>query len=158
QDVAEEPTLPLRAVMALAAERDLVARQYANGFREVFDEGVPALRRGLEQTQSLEAAIIACHLHLLATFPDSLIARRRGRAEAEEVNDRARRIRDAGGPHTCAGRQALAELDAWLRAEGHARNPGATADLVTASLFVALREGTIPLPFPFPWSAGVGHE
>src|SRR5262245_13581537 len=34
QDVSIEPTLPLREVMALAADRDLVARQYANGFRE----------------------------------------------------------------------------------------------------------------------------
>ena len=32
QDVTGEPTLPLREVMALAADRDLVARQYANGF------------------------------------------------------------------------------------------------------------------------------
>jgi triphosphoribosyl-dephospho-CoA synthase len=33
QDVADEPTQTLREVMALAAERDLVARQYAGGFR-----------------------------------------------------------------------------------------------------------------------------
>ena len=42
QDVADEPTMPLRQVMALAADRDLVARQYADGFATVFDEGVPA--------------------------------------------------------------------------------------------------------------------
>src|SRR5262249_34362575 len=47
QDIREEPTKDLRAVMALAAERDLVARQYANGFHEVFHEGVPALCQGL---------------------------------------------------------------------------------------------------------------
>ena len=47
QDIAEEPTLPLRAVMALAADRDLVARQYADGFREVFDGALPALRKVL---------------------------------------------------------------------------------------------------------------
>ena len=45
QDIAEEPTMPLRAVMALAADRDLIARQYANGFREVLDEALPALRK-----------------------------------------------------------------------------------------------------------------
>src|SRR5262249_39315561 len=43
QDVRGQPTLPLREVMALAADRDLVARQYANGFREVFDIGLPEL-------------------------------------------------------------------------------------------------------------------
>ena len=31
--------------MALAADRDLVARQYANGFRETFNDAVPALCR-----------------------------------------------------------------------------------------------------------------
>ena len=31
--------------MALAADRDLVARQYANGFREVFEDGVPGSAR-----------------------------------------------------------------------------------------------------------------
>ena len=35
QDVADEPTMTLREVMALAADRDLVARQYAGGFQEV---------------------------------------------------------------------------------------------------------------------------
>ena len=49
QDIVDEPTQPLRATMALAAERDQIARQYANGFRDVFVEGVPALLAGYEQ-------------------------------------------------------------------------------------------------------------
>ena len=52
---------------------------------------------------------------------------------------------------------ALAELDAWLRAEGNRRNPGTTADLVTACLFIALREGSITLPPSVPFSAGEDH-
>ena len=51
-----------------------------------------------------------------------------------------------------AGWTALRDLDAWLRAEGHARNPGSTADLVTACLFVALREGVLTLPNDLPWA------
>ena len=46
------------------------------------------------------------------------------------------------------------KLDTWLRAKRNERNPGTTADLVTASLFAALREGIIPLPCPYPWSHG----
>ena len=45
-----------------------------------------------------------------------------------------------GGVGTPAGRAAYDGFDRWLRADGHARNPGTTADLVTACLFVALRE------------------
>ena len=46
-------------VMALAADRDLVARQYANGFRDVFDEALPALRRCSTPGGSIETAIVA---------------------------------------------------------------------------------------------------
>ena len=155
QDVATEPTQTLAQVMALAAGRDLVARQYANGFREVFDEGVPALSRALDWVAFVEDAVIACHLHLMACCPDSLIARKRGPAEAEESARRARQVLDRGWPAHPAGRAALDELDGWLRADGHARNPGTTADLVAACLFVALREGIMALPSRLPWSAAL---
>jgi triphosphoribosyl-dephospho-CoA synthase len=149
QDVHDEPTLPLRRVMALAADRDLVARQYADGFRAVLEEGVPALLRGLEETGCLEGAVIACHLRLLANHPDSLVVRKRGAEEAAEGSRRARHVLAAGWPGA-----ALDDLDAWLRAEGHARNPGTTADLVAACLFVALEERSIALPPRYPWSLG----
>ena len=38
------------------------------------------------------------------------------------------------------------EFDAWLRADGHRRNPGTTADLIAASLFAAFRDGILPMP------------
>ena len=144
--------------MALAADRDLIARQYANGFREVFDDGVPAVLEGLERTGSLEGAIIHAHLHLMARHPDTLIARKRGAAEAEESARRARAVLDAGWPDGREAWAALRRLDAWLRAEGRGRNPGTTADLIAACLFVLLREGRITLPLSVPWPAGFDHD
>ena len=94
QDVRETPTQTLREVMAFAADRDLVARQYANGFREVFAEGVPALQRGLKETGTLEDAIITCHMHLLSHYPDSLIARKCGKELA--------RMKPAAVPPPCS--------------------------------------------------------
>jgi triphosphoribosyl-dephospho-CoA synthase len=157
QDASGEPTVPLREVMALAADRDLIARQYADGFREVFDDGAPAILEGIERTGSMEGAIIYAHLHLMARHPDTLIARKWGQAEAAESAARARAVLDAGWPHA-AGRAALADLDAWLRAEGRRRNPGTTADLIAASLFVLLHEGKIALPLSLPWSAEAGQR
>ena len=151
QDVRSEPTLPLREAMALAAERDLVARQYVNGFAEVFDEGTPELLRALAQLGSLENAIVRTHLHLMARVPDTLILRKRGSADADESARRARQVLDAGWPHGSRARDAFAAFDAWLRAVGHAHNPGTTADLVTACLYVLLRDGTIGLPLTVPW-------
>jgi triphosphoribosyl-dephospho-CoA synthase len=157
QDVRYEPTARLTELMALAADRDTVARQYASGFHEVFD-GVSNLCRDLEDIGNLEDAIITLHLAWMSWYPDSLIARKRGREEAEEAACRAERVFAAGWPwDPAASRAALADLDAWLRAEGHSRNPGTCADLVTACLFVALREGRIQLPPQFPWHAGTGH-
>jgi triphosphoribosyl-dephospho-CoA synthase len=152
QDIGQEPTLPLRQVMALAADRDLIARQVANGFREIFELGVPALGNGLEYTGSLEGAIIYTQLRLLRDAPDTLIARKRGLAEAAEASRRAHVVLAEQWPHTHTGQAALADFDAWLRAEGNSRNPGATADLIAATLFVLLRERTLCLPLPYPWN------
>ncbi len=148
QDVAEEPTVTLREAMRLASGRDLIARQYADGFAEVFDAALPALRDVLAAGRPLETAIVASSLALLAVHPDTLIARKRGEAEAREASRRAAAVLVAGWPDRAEGIARFDELDAWLRSEGHARNPGATADLVTAALFAALRDGTIEMPRP----------
>jgi triphosphoribosyl-dephospho-CoA synthase len=153
QDVHDEPTKPLRQVMALAAGRDLVARQYANGFAEVLDDGLPALLSALQRTGSLEGAIIVAHLHLMANHPDTLIARKCGHDLAAEAARRAQQVLDLDWPQHREAWTRLDELDAWLRADGHARNPGTTADLVTACLFTALRQGRITLPLAHPWAA-----
>src|SRR5581483_10206744 len=58
QDVRSEPTVTLLEAMKLAADRDLIARQYANGFADVFDFGLPALLAGFERFGCIEAAII----------------------------------------------------------------------------------------------------
>ncbi len=152
QDVADEPTVTLRQAMALAADRDLIARQYADGFPLVLGEGLPILRRHLNAGRALEPAIVATHVELLANHPDSLIARKLGLEVAREASRRARRALDAGLTPA-----ALAALDAWLRADGRRRNPGTTADLVAAVLFAALREGAIPLPRPVGPAAWTGE-
>ena len=144
--MAIEPEVTLLDAMRLAADRDLIARQYANGFREVFEVLLPALKTAIDRGFGLESAIIAAHLTSMARFPDSLIARKLGAEIAEESSRRARDVLASGWPKTEESRRKLAEFDFWLRADGHARNPGATADLVAAAIFAALRGGLISLP------------
>lgn len=146
QDVSQRPTGTLREVMQLAAERDLIARQYATDFRLVLQTGVPWLAACRDFETGWEQAIIGLQLALLAENPDSLIARKCGMELALEASRRARAILDAGWPENAASRTILSEFDTWLRADGNRRNPGTTADLVTASLFAALREGVIRPP------------
>src|ERR671938_633469 len=86
------------------------------------------------------SAIVEAFLALLAAVPDTLIERKRGRAAAERVSAEAAAVLAAGGVRSDAGRSALARFDASLRRDGNALNPGTTADLATAVLFVALLE------------------
>jgi len=150
QDVADKPTGTLGEVMALAADRDLIARQYTNGFRDVIEFGVPALLDGWARFGRVETAILACQLQWLSRFPDSLIVRKLGPAVAREAMQRAQAV-DLAAP---GGWERYAEFDRWLRADGHKRNPRTTADLVTACLFVALRERRMEHTMPF--DSGVG--
>lgn len=43
QDVHEAPSITLRQAMALAGERDLIARQYRDGYAELFEIGLASL-------------------------------------------------------------------------------------------------------------------
>jgi len=146
QDLGSEPTLTLRAVMSLAAERDLVARQYQNGFHEVLCEGLPALRESLHDGQALETAIVAAYLHLLAKHPDSLITRKHGPDVSNEVSRRAAGIHAAGWPVREQAREICDDFDRWLRQPANRYNPGTTADLVTASVCAGLMDQSIRLP------------
>jgi triphosphoribosyl-dephospho-CoA synthase len=88
-------------------------------------------------------AIVELHVRLLGAVPDTLIARKRGAEAAARVSAGARDVIAAGGVRTAAGRRALRSLDASLRESGNALNPGTTADLVTAAVFVAVLEGML---------------
>lgn len=140
EDVATAPTVSLREAMALAADRDSVAREYATDFAVTFDVGSLALRRARSAGLDWADATVECYLRILAAVPDTHIARKLGRDEAETVSRRARAVAEAGGVRTEAGRRELQAFDAELRGPTNARNPGTTADLTCAALFVVILE------------------
>ncbi|HWG52730.1 MAG TPA: triphosphoribosyl-dephospho-CoA synthase [Gemmatimonadaceae bacterium] len=141
QDVATAPTLTLRDAMSLAAERDGIAREYATEFRTTFEHGAPAVARARADGLSWNDSVVETFLTLLAAAPDTHIARKLGLNEAQEVSHRAARVLAAGGVRTGAGRAAIVQLDGYLRDSRNARNPGTTADLCAAAIFVALLGG-----------------
>jgi triphosphoribosyl-dephospho-CoA synthase len=149
-DVWGDAPRDLVAAMRLAADRDLVARQYANGFCEVLDWVVPVLRECATDTRlSLAESIILAHVRMMAEYPDSLIARKCGAIAAAKAAALAKSVLAAGTPGTPEYASALADLDFWLRADGNRRNPGTTADLIAAGLFACLRDGVFCPPLPF---------
>lgn len=133
-------TTCLREAMAFACDRDSVAREYVTGFEITFGLGLESLRRTWNAGHSFSDCVVQTFLAVLAQVPDTLIARKKGRATAEAVSRRASEVLAAGGCLSHYGREELVRFDVELRDEGHRLNPGTTADLVTASLFVFLTE------------------
>ncbi|HVU88360.1 MAG TPA: triphosphoribosyl-dephospho-CoA synthase [Pirellulales bacterium] len=148
-DVTGPAPSDLLHAMRLAADRDLVARQYVNDFADVFDVVVPAIRAGVEADWPLADTIVHAHLTTMARHPDSLIARKCGAPVAAQAAHMAEQVLQAGRPGEQAYHEAASDFDFWLRADGHRRNPGTTADLVTGGLFVALRDAIIEPPLRF---------
>ncbi|MBI5761009.1 MAG: triphosphoribosyl-dephospho-CoA synthase [Planctomycetales bacterium] len=165
EDVSTEPTGTLLDVMRLAADRDLIAKQYAMEFSLVVNDGVELLQLfASDFAQRWEQAIIHLQMTLLIRFQDSLITRKCGRAEAREVQRSAFladlfvqefRITQRTFPGVLPTTsqpfdywrvRGIREFDFWLRSDGHRRNPGTTADLIAASLFAAFRDGIVPMP------------
>jgi triphosphoribosyl-dephospho-CoA synthase len=142
-DVRSEPAVGLRDAMASAAGRDSIASEYTTDYALTFQTAIPALVAALGDGLAVREAIVELHLRLLDAVPDTLIARKRGAEAAARVSAGARDVLAAGGVRTADGRRALRSFDAALREPGNALNPGTTADLVTATLFVALVEGML---------------
>jgi triphosphoribosyl-dephospho-CoA synthase len=148
-DIAGDAPDDLIYAMRLAADRDLIARQYANAFQEIFDVALPALADGLARGWPLGHTIVRTQLRLMANFPDSLICRKCGPEIARQSATMAAAALAAGEPGEAAYERNLADFDFWLRSDGHRRNPGTTADLIAAGLFAALLTGIIELPVTF---------
>lgn len=133
--------ITLLDAMEPARDRDAVAREYVTGFEVTFELGYTALHRLWQQGWRFSDAIPETFLTILAHVPDSLIARKNGTAIAEHVSELAKEILERGGSHPDSRRRDLLRLDHVLRDPQHLMNPGTTADLVTAALFVLLTEG-----------------
>ncbi len=146
-DVTEAPPQSLLAAMRLAAERDFVARQYANDFADVFDHVVGPIVAMCARGHSLTLAIIDTYLRLIAQFGDSLIARKCGHAVSDEAAAIAQQVLAAGAPGEENYHEALGDFDFWLRCDGHRRNPGTSADLIAAGLYAIFRDELVPPPW-----------
>ncbi|MFO0977166.1 MAG: triphosphoribosyl-dephospho-CoA synthase [Planctomycetaceae bacterium] len=140
QDVGSQPTETLTACMKLASDRDLIARQYVTSFRDVLTTGVDLWRACQQTGTSSRSQVTTLALRLLSMFPDSLIQRRCGESEAISIQKMAQEIIEAGWPTTSLSQSLYANFDRYLRADGHHRNPGTTADMVAAILFASKRD------------------
>ena len=133
-DLAEPPPDDLLAAMRLAAPHDAIARLWADGYDSLFAGLVADLEAALGRGLALDDAIVHSFLAQLAREPDSLIARKHGLPVAVEVSRRA--------SVALAQPQTIPEFDRFLRSPRRL-NPGTTADLTAAALYILVRSGRL---------------
>ena len=141
EDVHDAPTIDLRAAMALSAGRDLIARQYRDGYADLFNMALPALGprfacptgAGCESPDAATTASVQqLYVALVGAFPDSHIVRKHGEAVAHTVMASAQAWRGVADTDVSP---AFAAWDESLKARGI--NPGTSADLTVATLMIS---------------------
>lgn len=139
-DIADSAPADLLLAMKQAADRDAVARQFATGFEDVFRRMRPKFDSYLFRGCELDDAICRLQVDWLASEDDGLIVRKCGVELAKQVRTRAAAVRDEADswPEAIARLDSYLALDEFLRADGHRRNPGTTADLIAATLLTKL--------------------
>ena len=128
-DAIERENLTLYNIMEISTPNDTLAREWIEGFPRTF-RGADILEKRFKSGHSLNDSIVYTFLSLLGDIPDALIEKKFGRELAGEVSSASKQVLNSG---------RVAEFDEYLI--GKEINPGTTADLVIASLFITLLGG-----------------
>jgi len=129
-DEIERRGLTLYDIMKMSAGQDGIAQEWVRGFPRTF-AGARMLAEKVKE-MGINDAIVHSYLTLLAERPDTLVQKKFGSSVAEEVSRKASAVlkeRDIG---------AIRRFDDEL-IRGRV-NPGTTADIIAAALFVHLLE------------------
>lgn len=134
-DVHAMPDVNLLEAMRAAADRDMVARQYACGYQDILN-AMPYFDGLLQRWGRPAWATSALYLHFLSSFPDSHIVRKFGHEIAEGVRQEAatywKALEHCDNPKTYL--RPLLDFDRELKTRGI--NPGTSADLVVSTLYL----------------------
>ncbi len=136
-DIQNAPPQSIREAMRYAATtepQDSIAALWGFGYQSLWDNAVSDLQNYETRAATWEQSIVNTALAQLARTPDSLITRRHGRQESLRVSSEA------------AALLAIPEQDRFTAIEAFdwrlrhpcRINPGTTADLVAAALYVHL--------------------
>lgn len=127
-DEIRQRMMTLFDVMLYSAKNDMVAREWINGF-QLTRQGADLLKTHGCGPDS----IVLTFLDLLATEPDTFIIKKHGKDAAWEVMQKAQDVRE--------GLRDLVTFDQECIDAGI--NPGSIADIMIASIYIALGEGWV---------------
>ncbi|AXR78050.1 triphosphoribosyl-dephospho-CoA synthase [Natrarchaeobaculum sulfurireducens] len=133
----EDRGLTLFDILERGVPGDDVAREWVTGFERSF----AAANQLADANGALSERTASVFLSLLGDRPDTLVAKRSGEAIAAEVTDRAAALADRNAVQT-----DRAAVDAFAdELVEHGINPGTTADVTAAGLFIALEHDILEI-------------
>lgn len=136
-DVREIPKVSLLTIMQSAQDKDRIAWQYANEFRDIMEFGLTRYADAMIKWVNPAWSATALYLVFMMQYPDTHVVRKFGLSFSESLRQEAvefeRMHRAAENPKLV--QKSLLEWDASLKQRGI--NPGTSADLTVATLLVS---------------------
>ncbi|PXF50584.1 MAG: triphosphoribosyl-dephospho-CoA synthase [Candidatus Methanophagaceae archaeon] len=126
--------LSLFDILSISAPYDLISRELVGGFEKSFRYAALIADFIRDKRLQLNDAITHAYLNLLAEEEDTFVKMKFGADKSRYVKERAKGIVDRG-----YRREELEEFDHELIKAGI--NPGSSADLIAAALFIAILQG-----------------
>lgn len=123
-------------VLEISAGWDRLANELTNQMPVCFEIGYPTFSQFLETSDDVDAvnkATVLTFISILSKIPDTLISRKYGDEVAESVSQKADEILKFKDDDSFV--EKLLEFDNYLY--GNKYNPGTTADLTAASIFLS---------------------
>ena len=124
--------MPFYELLTISASYDLISRELVEGFELTFKHA--ALIADFARNKPINDAITHADIHLLAEEEDTFITMKFGSERSRYVKESAKQIVTKGYK-----REDIEALDAELIRDGV--NPGSTADIIAAALFISILGG-----------------
>ena len=131
QDLRDDG-LTMYDVLKISATKDMLGREMTSGMPFIFEKGYPTYHKLVQEKTQNEACVLT-FLEILSQVPDTLISRKYDGDEALKVSMMTRdllKMRDSSDFE-----KQISDFDDYLYKNKY--NPGTTADLTAASIFVS---------------------
>lgn len=131
----EAQGLTLFKMMEISGSYDIIAGEWVNGFEKTF-ECAASIRDKIGK-YGINDAVVLTFMEILSRYKDTFIQTKFDGRKAEEISLMAKKILEKGDFEEI--RNEICSFDEKLLRDGI--NPGSTADIIIAGLFVSLFEG-----------------
>ena len=137
-DVNKLPKTNIFKAMKYSEKKDFISRQYSNGYKDIFNIGLPAYEKYLRKWKNINWALTGVYLTFLKSFNDTHIIRKKGIKIAQNVKKEAKKYYKYTNnvKNLDKIKKNLLIFDKKLKSNGI--NPGTSADLTVATLFFEL--------------------